>query len=143
MDKFSATKDVDDIEMTNNPSSKGNEFFCRAILDSNLDEVIRLIEQVDVNTLNCNEGTPLYGATRRGNLEVVNFLLDHGADPNKARTDTGETPIQAATRLNHPEIVKLMSLFGTRRGNSIMATLDELNKINNNYDTHHFSNDLY
>ena len=202
---------IDDIEMIINPSSKGNKLFCDAIFKSNLDEVNRLIEQVNVNTLKCDGATPLFLASGIGHVpvveallqhgaavdqgrtdigatplfaasgfghypvveallqhgaavdqattddgrtplyvaslfdhvRVVEALLQHGADPNKARTDTGETPIQAATRLNHPEIVKLMSLFGTRRGNSIIATLDELNKINNNYDAHHFSNDLY
>jgi ankyrin repeat protein len=43
--------------------------------------------------------------------ETVNWLLAHGADPNKARDD-GESPLTLAMRIGRTELVELM------RGNS-------------------------
>jgi parvulin-like peptidyl-prolyl isomerase len=52
-------------------------------------------------------GTPLYFAAAKGNLEIVKFLLEHKANPNK-KTSVSGTPIHSASAYGHLEIVKLL-----------------------------------
>ena len=56
-------------------------------------------------------------------LEVTTLLLDRGADPNKARTDTGETPLIMASWKGHLEVAQLLAVFGA-----------DLNAVNSNED---------
>jgi len=49
--------------------------------------------------------TLLYAAAKNGFLDVVNFLLENGADVHKG-TDSGETPVFIADEMDHPDIVK-------------------------------------
>ncbi|MGB0549830.1 MAG: ankyrin repeat domain-containing protein [Limisphaerales bacterium] len=58
---------------------------------------------VDVGTK-----SPLYHASLRGRAEVVKMLLGAGADPDKARTDTGSTPLYGASSYGHAEVVKML-----------------------------------
>lgn len=42
--------------------------------------------------------TPLMAATLKGDVEIVGYLISKGADPNKAMTDTGTTPLLVAAK---------------------------------------------
>jgi len=42
-----------------------------------------------------------------GHLDIVNFLLQHGCDPN-ATTVRGETSLHLAARGNQTEVIKLL-----------------------------------
>jgi hypothetical protein len=51
-----------------------------------------LIENnVDVNSVNKKDETPLYLALLQGNINCVKYLLEHGADPNNK--SEGQTPL--------------------------------------------------
>lgn len=55
-------------------------------------------------------GTPLHEAAEFGRLDVVKFLLDHGADPH-ARDTHGWLPIDQAHNNRHGEVVELLKPF--------------------------------
>ncbi|KAL2438974.1 hypothetical protein ABEF95_015239 [Exophiala dermatitidis] len=60
-------------------------------------------------------GTPLHEAAERGDMEMVEFLLNNGADATIQDT-LGERPIQRAARYNHPEVVRLLNEWLNERG---------------------------
>ena len=51
---------------------------------------------------------PIYVAARDGFLEIVKMLLQHNADPNQAKTDTGPTPVYMAAQNGHVACVKVL-----------------------------------
>lgn len=57
--------------------------------------------------------TALMLATLNGRSDVVDLLLQHGADPN-ATDAQGLTPLQAATRGNQPAIARGLKQAGAR-----------------------------
>lgn len=56
-----------------------------------------------------NDGT-LHLMAKRGDIEGVKWLLDHGADPNAkwAHWDAEVTPLHLAVLADHPEIVRVL-----------------------------------
>ena len=63
--------------------------------------------------LNCVRGgydasTALSKASRHGHCEVIELLLTNGADPNKANTMTGYTPLYWAAIENNIEVAQLL-----------------------------------
>ncbi len=51
--------------------------------------------------------TPLMHAAYAGNVELVSFLLENGADPT-ARNSEGKTPLTFAQEKNNRQIVELL-----------------------------------
>ena len=84
----------------------------------NVEQVKKLIDQ-GVNS-NARWGvialTPLIFAVKSGSLEVVRYLLEHGADVNSlafhALAYKGWSALHEAAYKNHPEIVKLLLKYG-------------------------------
>ena len=112
--------------------------------DGNVEEVNRLLSSgfLDLNFSNSNghglpsylaakaihqnydsfHEPPLYPAAKGGHKEVVQVLLDRGANPNK-KTFWGQTPIQGAVmifyaRKGHEEVVKLLLNRGANPNNT-------------------------
>jgi bla regulator protein blaR1 len=87
----------------------------------------RIAQGVDVNDALDGDGTPLVIAARRGDLALMQLLLEAGADPNKFSRGDGNPLIAAAGR-GHVEIAKLL----IERGADVNAfdTADESPLIN-------------
>ena len=61
----------------------------------------------NVNSAIRGDGSPLIGAARKGQLPVVQLLLDRGADPNVSVSGDGNALIMAAGA-GHAEVVTLL-----------------------------------
>ena len=55
--------------------------------------------------------TPLIESAERGHLEIVKFLLDHGADPSIKSELEGWTALEAARKKQQWAIVDLLSKY--------------------------------
>ena len=69
----------------------------KAIREGDIDTVVRLLVDTDINSIRPDlyNLTPLIYASSIGNLEVVQWLIDHGANVNTP-TVTGETALMLA-----------------------------------------------
>ena len=47
-------------------------------------------------------------AAQKGHVDVVTALLEHNADPNKAMTDDGATPLAVAAQKGHVDVVTVL-----------------------------------
>jgi ankyrin repeat protein len=69
----------------------------------------RPINSIIHATASWNE-TAIQAATQTGQEEIVNYLLQHGADPNPRYG--GKTPLTMALELNQPELIEILRSFG-------------------------------
>ncbi len=84
--------------------------------EGNLDTVKFFIEiGASVDEQSTNGITPLISAAAQGNVDMINLLLDWGADPNKEadkETIRLTTPLMAASAANSSECIKLLLKAG-------------------------------
>uniref|UniRef100_A0ACD5YL42 Uncharacterized protein n=1 Tax=Avena sativa TaxID=4498 RepID=A0ACD5YL42_AVESA len=68
-----------------------------------------LVEEsgLDVNSVTKTGVTPMFYAALGGNVQVMRYLLDHGADPVMPE-ERGSTPLHNAAEEGHCEAVKLL-----------------------------------
>lgn len=80
-------------------------------LDHGHDQIVRLllatIEDLDLEYRDGTGNTPLIHAVFRGREEIVQLLLQHGANIN-ARSSRNTTPLSVATHQGHESIVRLL-----------------------------------
>ena len=88
-----------------------------AAKSGNLERVQVLMKRgVDMN--NSNKGrTPLFVASRYGHSAVVRFLVEQGADMEKAGKDDNWTPLMTASYYGHEEVVWYLLEQGANRDN--------------------------
>ena len=87
-------------------SRKGNAEEVRKLISSGILDVNCLIQPTVDLLASSYCATPLCLAARGGHKEVVQILLDVGAECDKADTD-GYTPLHMAVRFGHKDVVKL------------------------------------
>lgn len=76
-------------------------------------ELIKADARLDFAT---SQNSPLYGAAQAGDLELIQLLLQAGADPNAA-PGSYYTPLQAAKRGGFVEIVAALEAAGAKEVN--------------------------
>ena len=94
MEKLGDERFAGFVEMEKFAKTQKNIEFIRAASRGEMDSVIGFIEEgMDVNAEGPYGGTALKGAARYGNLEMVEKLLELGADVNK-KDDQKRTQIR-------------------------------------------------
>lgn len=101
------------LENTN--LKKLSEDYCSAIIDSCLfgfnkrvlDKIIEVFSE-SVNIIKSNQLSPLLAAINRANNELVNYLLDNGANYNY---NTYINPLIFAIKLNNNDVVKRLLTY--------------------------------
>ncbi|MEO8201530.1 MAG: ankyrin repeat domain-containing protein [Gemmatimonadota bacterium] len=91
---------------------------------ADINRVIHRMETFDRDVV--DETTSyLVDAATAGDVEMVTFLLEHGADPNAAGSYSGRTALLSATRFGHAGVVDLLLIHGAD-----VTTVDSYNGQN-------------
>lgn len=80
-------------------------------------QIVKYLLTNNVVNIECNGSasayaTPLFVAADQGKIEVVNFLLSHGAKVNGKCIKYIRTPVMAALQNQHMEVVALLTMRG-------------------------------
>lgn len=78
-------------------------------------------EGVDINASTQYGATALSFAADKGHIEVVRFLLESGADPNKSDTFYQASPITWASENDHLEVAVLLVAHGAEGSGGLLA----------------------
>jgi ankyrin repeat protein len=83
-------------------------------LEKGRPEIARMLLErgVDVNYMDNRGSSPLHIARRRTSIDLVQLLLDHGANINASDTWRGETVLHDASSKGHITVVKLLLEHG-------------------------------
>ena len=66
------------------------------------------------------DGTPLHYAAANGHKEIVELLIEKGADV-KAKDEGGKTPLDVAIQFKELEITNLLRVIGGKTGEELKA----------------------
>ena len=81
--------------------------FKKAAKKGDLAAVKRVVEKSGLD-VNCMRGhTPLYVASENNHLNIVEYLVDNGADMNKIRV-SHQTPLYVAIERGHFDVMKYL-----------------------------------
>ena len=85
----------------------------QAVSTGNIDGLKKLLINIDRETINRVENgmTPIMLASAAGNVEMIDLLFVHGADPNK-RGSSLRTALQYATDKNHMDAAERLLNYG-------------------------------
>ena len=93
-------------------SSQKNNLI-KAVENNNIRKLKELlnIDISNINSLNKNGISPLHIAVIHGNLEIVNLLLNKGADPNISSLNKRQTPLHYAYIFKNIKSTKIKNLL--------------------------------
>jgi ankyrin repeat protein len=92
-----------------------------AIIKGNVEEVKQCLTLgEDVNLRGLANMTPLHRAAQNGRKEMVELLIENGADIN-AMTDSGETPLDWAINRRHVELYPQIRKHGGKTSEELKA----------------------
>jgi len=85
------------------------ELLFKSVQDENINIVKELIEEydVDINEISDNGDTSLIYSVKNENMEMIEFLIENGANPNQ-EDDFGRTPISYAVEKENLLILKYL-----------------------------------
>ena len=90
--------------------------------DGNFKEVQASLEslpiEINIDAQDDNGLTPLMCATRNGHLNVVQYLIKEGANPN-IKNNEGKTALDLAEENRHEEVAEFLRNAGAKHGNEI------------------------
>lgn len=90
--------------------------------DGNFKEVRAILEslpiEINIDAQDDNGLTPLMCATRNGHLNVVQYLIKEGANPN-IKNNEGKTALDLAEENRHEEVAEFLRKAGAKHGNEI------------------------
>jgi len=98
-------------QMKNISAILGRQLVKEVRHNKTINEVKNLLNSgASANETNKNGYTPLFIASSRGRMDMIKFLLDRGADPNKAVgwAEDEATPLIIATEKRNKEAMKLL-----------------------------------
>ena len=88
---------------------------CAVVQEGHVDAVRKLLEEdgADPSVPGDDDPTrppvpPVYLASIKGHVDVVQLLLEHNANPNQATTDDGATSVIIAAANGHVECLKML-----------------------------------
>ena len=96
-----------------------------AVKESNAQAVKQHISYgTDLNSRNLKSWTPLHYASSMGHSEIVNILLENGADVNASiiiGTNKDKTPLDFAIQNNNENVIKILLKHGGKKGKEFKA----------------------
>ena len=96
-----------------------------AVKESNAQAVKQHISYgTDLNSRNLKSWTPLHYASSMGHSEIVNILLENGADVNASiiiGTNKDKTPLDFAIQNNNQSVIKILRKHGAKTGDELKA----------------------
>ncbi|KAM3207144.1 hypothetical protein ACQJBY_062388 [Aegilops geniculata] len=97
------------VDLRGAKDAKGDTVLHFAACKGSLEICKFLVEEsgLDVDSASKTGETPMVYAALAGKVQVMRYLLDHGADP-AVRDDNGSTPLHYAAEEGHHEAVRLL-----------------------------------
>ena len=92
-------------------SSVNMYHFIEACKNGHTEILKQLLPTIDINGF-YDGATPLYYATRANHINVIKFLINHGADVNIGNMEDNETALDIATELGYLDAVKMLIKAG-------------------------------
>jgi serine/threonine-protein phosphatase 6 regulatory ankyrin repeat subunit B len=121
--------------------SKYIENLCDACVRGDIKQVKSWIDiGVDVNTnfkdTNGVEGTPVYYTANEGHLDIIQLLLQAGANINQMTTDNGYTPLYVTAGKGYVELARILIKAGANinQGNKYGATPLHIAALNKKFE---------